>query len=99
MVAGRSLTTLARLSKAASSSFSSSLFRSMATASGSTAEERIASLGYKLPPAAKSVGNYVMCTRVGNLIYTGEAFLPHFLSVFLSDFARLHLREPGLPLS
>lgn len=34
-------------------------------------EARIAKLGYKLPTAAKPVASYIMCNRVGNLIYTG----------------------------
>ena len=29
----------------------------------------------RLPVAAKPVASYIMCTRVGNLIYTGEARL------------------------
>ena len=34
-------------------------------------DARIAELGLKLPTASKPVAAYVMCTRVGNLIYTG----------------------------
>jgi hypothetical protein len=45
------------------------------SAMSSKVEQNIAALGYVLPPAAKSVANYVMSTRVGNLIYTGELWL------------------------
>lgn len=34
-------------------------------------EARLAQLGYKLPTPAKPVASYIMCNRVGNLIYTG----------------------------
>ena len=34
-------------------------------------DARLAELGLKLPTAAKPVAAYVMCTRVGNMIYTG----------------------------
>lgn len=34
-------------------------------------EARLAKLGYDLPAPTKSVANYIMCKRVGNLIYTG----------------------------
>lgn len=36
-------------------------------------EAKLASLGYKLPVAAKPAANYIMCKRVGNMIYTGES--------------------------
>jgi hypothetical protein len=42
-----------------------------APAAGLKTEARITELGYKLPTPAKSVANYVMCKRVGNMIYTG----------------------------
>ena len=35
-------------------------------------DARLAELGLKLPTAARPVAAYVMCTRVGNMIYTGE---------------------------
>lgn len=31
-------------------------------------------MGHKLPTPAKPVATYIMCTRVGNLIYTGKHF-------------------------
>ena len=37
-----------------------------------TTEAKIAELGYKLPAPPKQVANYIMCNRVGNLIYTGK---------------------------
>jgi hypothetical protein len=40
-------------------------------ASGLHTEAKLASLGYKLPTPNKPAANYIMCTRVGNLIYTG----------------------------
>ena len=33
-------------------------------------EAKLAELGHVLPPVGKAQANYVMCTRVGNLIYT-----------------------------
>jgi enamine deaminase RidA (YjgF/YER057c/UK114 family) len=33
-------------------------------------DARLAELGYVLPVAAKPAANYVMCRRVGNLVYT-----------------------------
>lgn len=35
-------------------------------------EAKLAELGYKLPAASKPVASYVMVTRCGNLLYTGE---------------------------
>ena len=35
-----------------------------------TPEERLASLGLKLPPLRPASGNYVSCVRTGNLIFT-----------------------------
>lgn len=34
-------------------------------------ETRLSELGLRLPAAAKPVASYVMCTRVGNLLYLG----------------------------
>ena len=34
-------------------------------------ETLLAKRGYRLPVAAKPVASYIMCTRVGNLVYTG----------------------------
>jgi len=48
----------------------SRIARGMATAASGAMEARLTSLGHALPPAAKSVANYVMCSRVGNLLYT-----------------------------
>ena len=33
-------------------------------------EARLAAGGHELPPPAKPVASYIMCTRVGNLLYT-----------------------------
>jgi enamine deaminase RidA (YjgF/YER057c/UK114 family) len=41
----------------------------MSTSAGKI-EARLAELGYVLPVAAKPAANYVMCRRVGNLVYT-----------------------------
>lgn len=35
-------------------------------------EARIKELGYTLPTPSKPAANYIMCHRVGNLIYTCE---------------------------
>lgn len=35
-------------------------------------EAKLAELHYKLPTPSKSVANYVMCKRVGNILYTGK---------------------------
>ncbi len=48
------------------------LKRSLAAMS-SVAEGKLAALGLVLPPPAKSVGSYIMSSRVGNLIYTGAS--------------------------
>jgi hypothetical protein len=36
-------------------------------------EARIKELGHTLPTPAEPAANYIMCHRVGNLIYTGES--------------------------
>lgn len=71
---------------------------SESTAAGlksATAEGRIAELGFKLPVANKPAANYVMCKRVGNMIYTGECarltlviyhFHQHFASRLTARF-------------
>jgi hypothetical protein len=45
---------------------------SASSSAGGGIEARLAELGYKLPIPAKPAANYVMCKRIGNLIYTGE---------------------------
>ena len=42
-----------------------------APAASMSTEAKLAELGYKLPAPPKNVANYIMCNRVGNLIYTG----------------------------
>ncbi len=38
-------------------------------------EARLVELKLRLPAPSKPVASYVMCTRVGNLLYTGELLL------------------------
>lgn len=55
--------------------FAPALLRLHARNMSGTIEARIGSLGHKLPTPMKPVANYVMCQRVGNLIYTGACGL------------------------
>jgi len=43
-------------------------------------EAKLAELNYKLPTPSKSVANYVMSRRVGNMIYTGK-FIMYRISI------------------
>ena len=59
---------LARASTPLARVFLSSPVRAMS----GRVDAKLAELGHKLPVASKPVASYVMVTRCGNLLYTGE---------------------------
>lgn len=71
-----------RLSSRMSLESTSNIAAAAANMSTSTydPEAKLAELNYKLPTPSKSVANYVMSRRVGNMIYTGK-FIMYRISI------------------
>jgi hypothetical protein len=59
------------LSRAIACARSTSASASAAIVRGVHTEAKIAELGLVLPTSTKPAANYIMCNRVGNMIYTG----------------------------
>lgn len=56
-------------------------------------DAKLEQLGYKLPAPTKSVANYIMCNRVGNIIYTGKWLLSCISNTYVKSDDSLRCAE------